>query len=210
MSDDKNYMQSQTQKIIDAMTELAKDGYKGGVVLSASGQKSKNLSVSVAQALKIQAILVEGDIPEAGRSKVSDMVSVDVTKTAFYDIANTYDVSMRSDARDEAFLDTRGIPQDELEDIAKILRVGLEEIEECIVLIYHYDHDDWEQINPTKVFDYAVTDQNGEYVLETDDLEEARERSGLINKKTESSELGGGTSAIMEKNDEGTGYVLFE
>lgn len=208
-STNSSYEQSESQRIIDLMTELAKDGHKGGIILSADGQKSKNLSVSVAQALKIQAILIEGDIPESGRSKVSDMISVDVTEQAFKDIVNYYDVSMRGEARDEAFLDTRGMPEDELENIAEILHIETEEVAEAIVLIYHYGHNNWDEIKPQKVFDYAVTDEYGEYVLETDDLEEARERADEINEQAE--EFGkDGRAALMQKNDEGIGYTLLD
>jgi len=192
------FEKDESQHIIDLMEKIESQGFKGGVVLSADGQKTKNLSVTVAQAKKIQDILVAGDTPATDTASSFECLNLVVSKEAFNDLIDNYDVSMRSNKRDEAFLDTRGIPESELKNISEML--GIPELGERIMMV-SYDSQ--------KVCDWAVTDEYGEYVLETDDFKAVKERADEINEQAKEAGLDG-RAAIMQKNSEGTGYTLFD
>lgn len=200
------YKQSETQPIINEMIAIAKEGYQGGIVMSANGKKTKNLSIDVDQAKLIQCVLVEIE-SESGRTKSCPSVSIEVTFGAFEALELSYDVLTRVNVTDELILDTRSIPDSELENIASILKVDAEEIEECYVVVYHRCKDSWSDVIPNYTYDWAVSDQNGNYTLETDYKQEAlehiKEKNGEMKSQGEK-----GSCALMMKDPCGEGYTL--
>tara|TARA_R110001583_G_scaffold174017_4_gene328249 strand:+ start:3016 stop:3639 length:624 start_codon:yes stop_codon:yes gene_type:complete len=201
-----NYEYSETQRVIEEMVRIAPGGFRGGVIMSADGQKTKNLSISVEQAQLIQSVLVNVGT-DSGRTKSCPSVSIEVTVGAFDTLKASYDVFIRCNAEDEVVLDTRSIPDSELENIGSILKVEIAEIEECFVVVYHAGIISWGDIIPKYTCDWAVSDHNGIYILETDDKQEALDRIKEENKAL-SSQDEEGSCALMIKDPDGEGYTL--
>jgi hypothetical protein len=203
-----SYEHDEIQRVIDSMESIAPEGFKGGIIMSADGQKTKNLSIDVEQAKLIRDVVSGAPTVLTGRAKACPSVSVVVTTGAFDEIKSNYDVSSRVNVTDEVTIDTRSIPESELANMARIMKVDAEEIEECYVVVYHECQDDWSEVIDNYVFEWAVSDQDGHYVLETDDKQEALD---YLKEKNEemSSQDDEGSCALMMKDPDGEGYTLY-
>jgi len=83
---------------------------------------------------------------DSGRAIKLALISVDVPVSVFDLVVSGYNVFKGRDFADEIYLDTRGMIEDEILILAELLRVDAQDITEVVVLIYHYDHDDWDRI----------------------------------------------------------------
>ena len=52
-----SYEHDEIQRVIDSMESIAPEGFKGGIIMSADGQKTKNLSIDVEQAKLIRDVV---------------------------------------------------------------------------------------------------------------------------------------------------------
>jgi len=209
MTQNNQYEQSETQRIIDLMQRIESDGFKGGIVMSADGQKSKNLSISVAQAIKIQAILVEGDIPlrqEAAFtltlvSELSSGMMLDLGRDEHVD---PHDKNVR--LRD-AYVTVEAVTRTNTGIIVAFadfenVRLPEDHQVKVVALVPEKAGD--------KVYAYAVSDESGETVLETDDIEAARECVDDINDELSEDDRITARAALMERNSDGTGYTRLD